>query len=141
MRDKKRPEGRDRPAGIREEIVVPVADEELEIGKRIVETGAVQVRKHVQERLKTVEAPLIQEVVDVRRVPVNREVQEMPAVRETEDEIVIPVVEEELVVAKRLILKEEIHVIRRRTKSRVRRQVTVGRESAEVVRVNRGGGG
>ncbi len=119
----------------REEMVVPVVDEELDVERRTTETGAVQVRKHVEQRVKTVEAPVIHEAVDVRRVPINREIAEMPRVRETGEEIVIPVVEEELVVTKRLILKEEVHVIRRRAKTRTRQQVTVARETAEVVRV------
>ena len=64
----------------------------------------------------------------------------MPRIVETGDEIVIPVVEEELVVTKRLVLKEEVHVIRRRTKTRTRQEVTLAQEKAEVVRVNRGRG-
>ena len=93
----------------------------------------------MQQRVKTVEAPLIQEAVEVRRVPVNKEVSEMPRVVETGDEIVIPVVEEEIVVSKRLILKEEVHVIPGAQKpGRARR--SRARERAEVVRVNRGRG-
>ena len=121
-----------------EEVVLPVVDEQLVAGKRTVETGAVQVRKRIERRVRTVEAPLIQEAVEVRRVPVNKEVGEMPRIVETGDEIVIPVVEEELVVSRRLILKEEVHLIRRRTATRTRQEVTLTSEKAEVVRVNRG---
>ena len=118
--------------------MLPVVDEQLVVGKRTVETGAVQVRKRIERRVRTVEAPLIQEAVEVRRVPVNKEVGEMPRIVETGDEIVIPVVEEELVVSRRLILKEEVHLIRRRTATRTRQEVTLTSEKAEVVRVNRG---
>jgi hypothetical protein len=47
----------------------------------------------------------------------------------------VPVVEEELVVTKRLVLKEEIHVIKRRTKDRVVKEVELGRERATVRRL------
>ena len=47
----------------------------------------------------------------------------------------MPVVEEELVVTKRLVLKEEIHLIKKRTKDRVVKEVELGRERATVRRV------
>ena len=48
----------------------------------------------------------------------------------------MPVVEEELVVTKRLVLKEEIHLIKKRMKDRVVKEVELGRERATVRRVN-----
>lgn len=124
-------------AGRRESAVVPVLEEKLVVGKRAVETGAVQVRKRVRERVERVDVPLLRETVDVKRIPINKEVREMPRVRETADEIIIPVVEEEVIVTKRLILKEEVRLTRRRTSTRERQDVTLRSEDAEVVRVKR----
>jgi len=122
-----------------EELVVPVIEEEIAAGVKAVRTGAVRVDKHVEKRLRKVEGPLLHEDVEVRRVPVGRVVSEPPAVRRKGDTVIVPVVEEELVVTKRLVLKEEIHLIKRRTKERFAKEVEVNRERAEVHRLDADG--
>jgi len=122
-----------------EELVVPVIEEEIAAGVRAVKTGAVRVDKHVEKRLRKVEGPLLHEDVEVRRVPVGRVVSEPPTVRRKGDTVIVPVVEEELVVTKRLVLKEEIHLIKRRTKERFAKEVEVNRERAEVHRLDADG--
>ena len=117
-----------------DEIVIPVIEEELATGTRVVETGSVRVEKEVEKRVRQVSAPLVREEVEVRRVPVNRVVEEAPKTRRHGDTVIVPVVEEELVVTKRLVLKEEIHLVKRRTKERVVKEVEVGRERARVER-------
>jgi stress response protein YsnF len=59
--------------------------------------------------------------------------------REEGDTLIIPVVEEELIVQKRFVLKEEIHVRRRRTKERVTKSITLAREHAVVERLDSNG--
>jgi len=122
-----------------EEFVVPVIEEEVAAGVQAVKTGAVRVDKHVEKRTRKVEGPLLHEDVEVRRVPVNRVVTEPPPVRRKGDTVIVPVLEEELVVTKRLVLKEEIHLIKRRTKERFAREVEVNRERAEVHRLDADG--
>ncbi|SRR5579883_3359538 len=124
---------RDAPA------VIPVIEEELVAGAREVKTGTVRVSKHVEQVRKIVTAPAVHDVVEVNRVPVNRVIDSMPKMREEGDVLVIPVVEEELVVQKRLVLKEEIHIRRKRTKERVSKEVTLDREQATVERLDAGG--
>ena len=122
-----------------EELVVPVIEEEIAAGVKAVKTGAVRVDKHVEKRLRKVEGPLLHEDVEVRRVPVGRVISEPPPVRRKGDTVIVPVVEEELVVTKRLVLKEEIHLIKRRTKERFAKEVEVNRERAEVHRLDADG--
>ena len=122
-----------------EELVVPVIEEEVAAGVKAVKTGSVRVDKHVEKRTRKVEGPLLHEDVEVRRVPVNRVVTEPPPVRRKGDTVIVPVLEEELVVTKRLVLKEEIHLIKRRTKERFAKQVEVNRERAEVHRLDADG--
>jgi uncharacterized protein (TIGR02271 family) len=118
-----------------EEIVVPVIEEELATGVRAVKTGAVRVEKRVDTRTRRISAPIVHEDVEVRRVPINRVVEEAPKARRQGNTIIVPVVEEELVVTKRLVLKEEIHMIKRQTRKRVVKEVEVGRERARVRRL------
>ena len=116
--------------------VLPVITEELKLGRRLVKTGSVRVDKRVQRTSRLIEAPLVREFVDVRHVPKNHVVESVPPVRKVGSTLVIPVVEEELVVTKRLVLKEEIHLIRRRETQQSRRTVEVDREIARVVRLD-----
>src|SRR4051812_7747480 len=92
------------------EIAVPVIEEELVTGRREVKTGSVRVRKRVQRIRKSIEMPVVRDAVKVERVAVNRVVKEIPPIREEQGMLVIPVVEEEIVVRRRLVLREEIHV-------------------------------
>ena len=124
------------PEENREEVVVPVVEEEIDASTRAVRTGSVRVDKHVEKRIRKVEAPLIHENVEVRRVPINRVVDRAPKMQRTGDTVIIPVVEEELVLTKRLVLKEEIHLITHRTHDRSVQEVELNRESAEVHRLD-----
>jgi uncharacterized protein (TIGR02271 family) len=128
-------EDRERTSG--EDIVVPVIEEEAEVaGVRPVRTGTVRVSKTVEKEVRKVDATLMRETVDVQHVPVNRVVNESPPIRREGDTVIVPVVEEELVITKRLVLKEEIHLIRRRTKERALSEVELNKERADVQRTD-----
>jgi uncharacterized protein (TIGR02271 family) len=115
---------------------VPIVDEEVVAKKRTIKTGSVRVQKYVDERVEKVSMPVFRETVEVRRVPVNRVVESVPEMRTDGGTTIIPVVEEELVVTKRLILKEEIYVTKRRTRENATQEVTLGKERAEVMRMD-----
>ena len=59
--------------------------------------------------------------------------------RSEEDTLVIPLLEEVLVVEKRLLLKEEVRITKRRMETHRPQRVTLRREEAVVERVNREG--
>jgi stress response protein YsnF len=99
--------------GREESVRIPVRQEEIAVGKESVDTGkGVRVTTTVHERPETVHEVLRREHVEVRRVPVDRIVPagEAPQPRHEGNTLVIPVVEEILVVEKRLRVREEIHV-------------------------------
>ncbi len=112
-------------------IVVPVMAEELNVQKRQVTTGGVRVRKLVHEHQETVDEPLLREDVQVERVPVNLMVSEPVQVRYEGETMIIPILEEVLVVEKRLMVKEEVRVTKRQTQHNEPQEVTV--RSEEVV--------
>jgi uncharacterized protein (TIGR02271 family) len=120
----------------REEMaVVPLVEEQVAIERRQRETGRVRIRTRVHERTETVDEPVVREQVDVERVPINRIVGTAPPTREEGDYLIIPVVEEQIVIEKRLFLKEEIRVRKTRTTERHREDVVLRSEDAEVVRI------
>ena len=121
------------------ERAVPVIEEELVTGTQPVKTGSVRIRKEVERVRKTVEMPTVRDVVKVSRVAVNKVVASIPETRQKGDVLIVPVVEEEIIVQKRLVLKEEIHIQRRRVSGRGVKSVVVGREHATVERLDSDG--
>jgi uncharacterized protein (TIGR02271 family) len=93
--------------------VLPVIQERLSIDRRTVDTGArVRVRKVQEQRTVTVDEPRIERRVRIERVPCDRPVDGPLEPRVEGDVIVVPVLEERLVLEKRLFLKEEIRIVR-----------------------------
>ncbi len=114
---------------------IPVIEEQLSVGKRIVETGRVVISKQVTERQETVDIPLNRDEVQVERVLINRYVDSPPAaVRHEGDTMIISVLEEVVVVEKRLMLVEELHVTKRQLQTQETQQVTLRREDVTVTR-------
>lgn len=118
-----------------EPLVIPLAREELEVGKRLYQSGKVVVKKTLQERPETVEVPLEKVSLEVKRVPINELVGEAPATRQEGDTLIIPVVEEVVVVEKRLCLVEELHLTTRRQQTLHSQHIMLQHEQLSVERV------
>ena len=90
-----------------DELRVQRSEEELRAGTREREAGAMKVRKRVRTDREQIEVPTKHEEVTVERVPVEGEATEAQI---GEDEVSMPVTEEEVVVDKRAVAKEEIRL-------------------------------
>jgi stress response protein YsnF len=112
-----------------------LVQETASVSAESVVTGRVRVSTETDVREEVARATLEGEVVDVVRVPVDRPVETMPAVRTEGDLTIVPVVEEVLFVEKRLVLKEEIHIRRRLTREVVEMPVKLRRQRAVVERL------
>jgi stress response protein YsnF len=117
-----------------QEIVVPLYEEQASIAKRRIVTGRVQVSRVTSEHEQLIEETLAREQVEIERTPIGKPVQVLPSVREEGDTIVIPIVEEVLVLERRLILKEEVRVRRVRTNQAHRERVMLRRQEAVITR-------
>jgi uncharacterized protein (TIGR02271 family) len=122
-------------------VVVPVIAEQLEVQKRVVEAGGVRIRKTVSEREEVVDEPLMREEVQVKRVPVNKVVDGPVPVRHVGDTMIVSLLEEVLVVEKRLMVKEELHITKEQVESYRPQRVRLRTEEAVVERVDEGRGG
>ena len=118
-----------------EPMVVPVLVEELDVQKRLVETGKVRITKVVHERETLVDEPLLHDKVTITRVPMQRVVDGPVPVREENGTTIISIVEEVLVVEKRLMLREEIHIRKQRLETHQPQRITLRREEVRVERV------
>jgi uncharacterized protein (TIGR02271 family) len=90
-----------------DELRVQRTEEELRTGTREREAGSLNVRKRVRTDREQVRVPTRREEVSVERVPVN---EERTGTEIGEDEVSMPVVEEEVVTDKRAVAKEEVRV-------------------------------
>ncbi|MFL9921838.1 DUF2382 domain-containing protein [Paraburkholderia fungorum] len=93
-----------------EELRVAAVREELEVGVKSIETGAVRVRTVVHEDMHPVAVSLRSEKVTVERIPVGRAVERRDAPRQEGDTLIIPVYEYVPVIRMQLTLKEEVRV-------------------------------
>ena len=116
-------------------LVIPVIEERLKIEKKIVEAGKVKITKKVREEEETVDIPVLQEDVQVERVPVNRFVETAPQVRYEGETMIVPVLREVVVVEKRIELIEELHITKRTIQTQVSQQVTLRTEEVTVERL------
>ncbi|MEZ0167409.1 YsnF/AvaK domain-containing protein [Microvirga sp. TS319] len=113
---------------------VPLAEEVLHIDKTIVTTGKVRVRTVTDVVSELAQASLDAEKVEVTRVPVNRVVDRAPDIRTENGATIVPVLEEILVVEKRLVLKEELHIRKRIETENVEIPVELRKQHAIVER-------
>jgi uncharacterized protein (TIGR02271 family) len=118
------------------EVVVPIVEERLNVATSQTETNRVEIRKTVEEHRELVDQPLLTEEVQIERVALNRQVDEPVAVRHEGDTLVIPLLEEVLVVEKRLILREEVRIKKVRKETHAPQEVTLRKEQVEVVRTS-----
>lgn len=125
-----------------------VRQEQLHVGKRVVDRGSgVRIHKTVSEHEQVVDQPLLRDELGVEHVPVGAVVDQLdpPRMRYEGDTLVVPVLEEVLVVQKQLRLKEEVRITRHRREVHAPQTVSLRSEHISVERfdedVNGEGGG
>ena len=113
---------------------MPLLGEEIAVTKRVVETGRVSVRRVTHVESEPIVEELEQETIEITREPIGRDVDSMPPMREEGDTLVIPIVEERLVIQRQLFLKEEIRVRRVRTRTVHRENVALRHHDVVISR-------
>jgi stress response protein YsnF len=117
------------------EEVIPLVEETAVVGKRQVVTGRVRVQTITETIEELARVDMQQETVEVTRVPVDKVVEAAPEIRTEGDVTIVPVLEEVLVVEKRLVLKEELHIRRSVAAETVEVPVTLRKQRAIVERL------
>jgi uncharacterized protein (TIGR02271 family) len=124
-----------RPATLGEAEGIPLIEEEVRIEKREMPTGRVRIRTTTDTIEEIARATLNEDAVEVTRVRVGREVDAAPLVRTEDGVVIIPILEEVLVVEKRLVLKEELHIRRSVTREDIEVPITLRKQRAMVERL------
>ncbi|MBF8964538.1 YsnF/AvaK domain-containing protein [Pontibacter sp. FD36] len=114
---------------------IPVIEEQVRVDTEVRETGNVHIAKEVHREDVDLDLPIIHEEAEIERVEINQYVDTPPPpVRYEGDKMIIPVLKEVLVVEKRLLVVEEIHVTKRRTEEHDKQHVELRREEIRVER-------
>ena len=124
-----------------EDLRIPVVEEQLTVGTRVVETGrGVRIHKTISEQPVVIDERLVRDEMEIERVPVDRIValEDKPATRYEGDTLVVPVFEEVLVVERRLRIKEELRITRVRHEERYQETVSLKTERVEIERFDDG---
>jgi len=112
-----------------EQLRIPILEERLSAGTRAVSLGELRIHKRVDQTEESVRQAVTRDELEIEHVPVNRPLEAPATQRMDGDWLVLPVMEEVLVVRKQLMLKEEVRVRRR--------QVTEEQEVRETLRHER----
>ncbi len=115
--------------------VIPVVEELAVVHKRKKLTEGVRVRTVVKEAQEVIDEPLATEDIEVERAPLDRWVDAPVPVRHEGDVTIVTLVEEVVVVEKRLRATEEIRITKRRSVRHEPQRVTLRREEAVVERL------
>lgn len=122
---------------------MPVIREEVQVEKRVVDTGrGVRIHKTVAEHPCHIDERLSRDEVEVSHVPVDRIVplDAAPATRYEGDTLVVPILEEVLVVERRVRIKEELRITRTRREEHHAETVMLKSEQVSVERFDEAGG-
>lgn len=117
-----------------DEVRIPIVEEDVRIDARERVTGRVHVRTFVDNDEVKLSELLGREEVDIERVPIGREIETAPAPFERDGVLIVPVIEERLVITKQLFLLEEVRIHRRHTSKPVEVPVTRRTMRVEVER-------
>ena len=107
------------------------------MGKRLTDTGkGVRLQKTVSEESWRVDETLMQQVLDMKRVPVDAWVSadSLPVQRQEGQTLIIPVLEEVLVIEKRVRLKEEIRITVRTEANQTSERIVLRKEQVHAER-------
>jgi stress response protein YsnF len=131
--------GKDNTGQTKEEVVLGLAEESAVVQRRLRETGRVRVSLRTEVEQREVVETLRSEAVEIEHVPIGRTLAEgeaAPQPRQGEDGgWIIPVLEEVLVIERRLVLREELHLHVRRTEQTFREVVPLRHQEAAVERL------
>jgi uncharacterized protein (TIGR02271 family) len=119
-----------------EKKIIPLIEEQLKVGKRSKVVGITRIKKAIQERVELVEQPLKEDEIQVERVPINKIIEKPVSVRKEHGITIVPVLEEVLIVEKRLVLREELHIKKLVKTVNKRQEVTLRTEQAFVEHIS-----
>jgi len=115
-----------------DERTLDLREEELVVQRTMRDVGEAHIRTRVEEVPARLEVEANAEEVEVEHVPVGQVVSERVQPYQEGDVLVVPVYEEQLVVTRRLLLREELRIRRVTTTQRQLFEDTLKKERVDV---------
>jgi uncharacterized protein (TIGR02271 family) len=120
----------------RDEVSLRLLEESVSVSRRVVQGQTIRIASTTRWHEQLVEEPLARETVEIERVAIGRFVGATPEVRQEGDVTILPVMEEVLVLERRLLLKEEVRIRRVRSTAMHRETVNLRKQEATVTRLD-----
>jgi uncharacterized protein (TIGR02271 family) len=117
-----------------EDLRIPLPVEEVSVSRREIKRANVQIALNTRTREQLIDEELTHVRVEIERFPIDQTVEAVPPIRQEGDITIIPVVEEVVIVERRLVLKEEVRVRRVSTKEQHQETVVLRQQEAVVTR-------
>ena len=119
---------------------IPVVEESAKISRHVVDNGSVRLKKIIEEENVNIQHDVAHEDLEIRRISINKPVESPPAaVRYEGETMIVSVLREEIIVEKRLILAEEIHITKKVIIRKLEEPVVLRRERIAITRVDADG--
>jgi uncharacterized protein (TIGR02271 family) len=116
------------------DLRIPLHVEEISVSRREIKKANVQVALVTGTREQLIDEELTHVRVEIERVPIDRTIEVAPPIRQEGDITIIPVVEEVVIVERRLVLKEEVRVRRVSVKEQHQETVVLRQQEAVIAR-------
>ena len=114
---------------------IPLYEEQVSVAKTQVVTDHLRVSTVVEARPVLIEDVIERGDLHVERFTVERAVAELPAPRQDGQTLIVSIVEERLVVEKRMFVIEELHITRTGTTEHIAIPETVRTMRASIERI------
>jgi len=116
------------------DLRIPLHVEEVSVSRREIKKANVRIALITGTREQLIDEELTHVRVEIERVPIGRTIEVVPPISHEGDITIIPVVEEMVVVERRLVLKEEVRVRRVSTKEQHQETVVLRQQEAVITR-------
>jgi len=124
----------EKPGSEGSDQVISLAEETVEISKQRVIDGYVRVTRQVTEHQQKIALMLRHQTAEIERIPRSERLAEMPAIREENGVLIIPIVEEEVEIVRHLVLKEEWHIRKVVSEEATEQVVSLRKQHAHLTR-------
>jgi len=124
----------EKPGSEGSDQVISLAKETVEVSKKQVIDGYVRVTRQITEHQQKIALMLRHQTAEIERIPKSERLAEMPAVREENGVLIIPIVEEEVEIVRHLVLKEEWHIRKVVSEEATEQVVSLRKQHAHLTR-------
>ncbi|MDU3075976.1 MAG: DUF2382 domain-containing protein [Mixta calida] len=114
--------------------IIPLAEEQAEVTTTRVVDRRIRIHRSTTTAEKLLVTELWHEEVEIKHIAKNETIEEgyFPQVRQEGDVLIVPVIEEQVEIIRRHILKEEVHIHKLKKNEQFQQKVTLRSQEIEI---------